>query len=367
MRTLTATAVLSLVVHGAALAWVLEGPKPEPVLAVTPAPAPEEDTVLTIVELAPDGGGQASSMRGGPTTVAPPATPKRARAAVSGTRAAMTAATGSTGPAIETPPARPPEPPVGAPRPRVLGMRTGPQVTSTAEQLVERAANLPPASVTELPDYPGLRDRVALENARARVRHGDLSSLPEVVAAEDALADQELSPQKDGTWKSEKRTFVAKVERDGTVHFKDKPNLRVEGPLSASFDTTDWLMRSHGIDPYASAKRAYLDRTRDQRVEIGRAYRKEQLGRSDQLMNANLVRLWASTRDVAARKQGLLELWDECAESGDPELVEGGKSARAMVERWMAVKLTGADRFTPEELAQFNAHRRSRATLDPYR
>jgi hypothetical protein len=84
-------------------------------------------------------------------------------------------------------------------------------------------------------------------------------------------------------------------------------------------------------------------------------------------MNANLVRLWATTQDVAARKQGLLELWDECAETGDADLVEGGKAARAMVEQWIQVKLTGADRFTTDELARFNAHRRSRATFDPYR
>ncbi len=365
MRTLTATAVLSLVVHGAALAWVIATPKPEPVPVVAATPR-QEDEVLTVVELLPDEPGTSAAARGVPTTVVPTTTPERVRTAVSG--APAVAAT-VTLPSTEiAPPSKPPEPPpTTAPPRRVFGMRNGPEVPTTAEAMAALAANLPPASVTELPDYPGLRDGVALENARARYRQGDMSALPEVVAAEDAVAAQELKPQKDGTWKTERETFVAKVERDGTVHIKDKRNLQITSPLSARFDVTDWAMRAQGIDPYASAKREYLDRTRDQRVEIGRAYRKEQLAQSDQLMNANLVRLWASTQDVAARKQGLLELWDDCAETGDAELVAGGKAARALVERWMAVKLSRAERFTADELARFNAHRRSRATLDPYR
>lgn len=362
MRTLTATAILSLAVHGVALAWVIAKPKPQPVPEVT-SPALETapaEAELTFVELLPDPVAAAVPTRGAGTTVAP-----------SGTRwrPAEISATGRTGtPPIETsPPITVVVPPVATPpAKRVLGMRDGPQVTSTAEQLVARAETMAPAAITDLPDYPGLRDRVSLENARARYKHGDMAALGDVVALEDAQAADELKPQKDGTWKTDRTTFVATVEKDGTVKLKDKRNLRVSG-LTGSFDVTDWAMRSRGTDPYASAKLAYLDSTRDQRVEIGRAYRKDQLAKSDQMMNANLVRLWTTTQDVAAKKQGLLDLWDECAESGDAELVEGGKAARAMVERWMQVKLTGADRFTIAELAKFNAHRRSRATLDPYR
>ncbi|MEO7091801.1 MAG: hypothetical protein ABI175_01040, partial [Polyangiales bacterium] len=247
----------------------------------------------------------------------------------------------------------------------VLGMRDGPQVTSTAELLATAAIDHP-EEPKELPDYPGLRNSVALEMAKARYKGGDRDALGEIVALRAAQADEELKPQKDGTWKSDKTTFVAKIDKDGTVHFKDKPNLQIHG-LGATFDATDWAMRSRGMDPYASEKLKYLDRTRDQRVEIGRAYRKEQLAQSDQLMYANLVRLWSTTHEVAARKQGLLELWDECAETGDAELVEGGGAARATLERWIQVKLAAADRFTTDELARFNAHRKSRATFDPYR
>lgn len=362
VRTLTATAVLSLVVHGAALAWVIATPKPQPTPQVAP-PAPRaEDEVLTIVELLPEPSATPAPMRGAEATVASAGTPKSASEPVSARSVAVSTTPGNGTPATETrPPVTAPEPPVTTPPRRVLGMRHGPQVASTTEMLAASAAEHP-QEVPELPDYPGLRTGVALDSARARYKHGDMKALGEVVALEDAQAAEELKPQKDGTWKSDKTTFVAKVDKDGTVHFKDKRNLQVHG-LVGTFDTTDWIMRSKGMDPYASEKREYLDRTRDQRVEIGRAYRKDQLSQSDQLMTANLVRLWATTHDARARKQGLLELWDECAEAGDADLVAGGRAARAMVERWMQVKLTGADRFTTDELAQFNAHRRSRAVL----
>ena len=365
MRTLAATAVLSLVVHGAALAWVIATPKPEQVPVVAAAALPPEDEALTIVELLPDPVVVPAPGRGTPVTVAPAGTPKRSIGSVSGPRVAISA-TASTGP--PTPETRPPTtvPPVVVPPKRVLGMRDGPQIPTTAEALAA-AASAHPEQVKELPDYPGLRTSVALDIASSRYKSGDAEALGEIVALREAQAAEELKSQKDGTWTSDKKTFVAKIDKDGTVHFKDKRNFQVKSLFSGEFDTTDWAMRSRGMDPYASEKLAYLDRTRDQRVEIGRAYRKEQLSHSDQLMNANLVRLWATTLDVRARKQGLLELWDECAESGEPELVEGGRSARGMVERWIQVKLTGADRFTSDELARFNAHRHSRATLDPYR
>ena len=362
MRTLAATAVLSLVVHGAALAWVIATPKPVPAPMVAAVePKPEE---LTIVELLPEPAVEAAPARGALATVAPAGTPKRPTGSVSGP--AISATAGTATPTTEIrPPVTTTVPPVVVPPKRVLGMRDGPQIPTTAEALAAAAIEHP-ETAKALPDYPGLRNSVALDIAKSRYKGGDADALGEIVALREAQAAEELKPQKDGTWKSDKTTFVAKVDKDGTVHFKDKPNVQIHGPM-VTFDVTDAAMRAIGNDPYASEKLKYLDRTRDQRVEIGRAYRKEQLSQSDQLMNANLVRLWATTHDVAARKQGLLELWDECAETGDAELVDGGKAARAMVERWMQVKLTGADRFNSDELARFNAHRHSRATLDPYR
>jgi hypothetical protein len=249
------------------------------------------------------------------------------------------------------PPATPGKPPV-----RRLGMRNGPEIPTTAEQMAALALSRP--DTRPLPDYPGVRDQAALDVAKAQ------HDLEGIVAAREAIEAEELKPQKDGTWKSDKTTFVAKIDRDGSVSFKDKRNLQRQG-LGARFDVTDWAMRSQGIDPYASAKREYLDRTRDQRLEIAKAYRKDQLGQSAQLMQVNLDRLWRSTADVAARKQGLFELWDECAETGEAEVVAGGQQARELLLRWAHVKLAGATAFTAAELSQLNAKRRSKALFDP--
>lgn len=358
MRTLGATAVLSLVVHGAALAWVLHDPKPEPlpvVAVTTPAPVEAE---LMFVDLVPDAAPVPAHGRGDDTTVAPAGTPRRT---------AITAATGPTRPTrTEVVPAQPEHPPEPIPgKPPVVRhlMMRGPEVTPVGEQLASLALSRPDA--TQLPDYPGLRTGAALDAARHRLRGGDPEALGEIVALEDEQHEQELKLQKDGTHRTDKTTFVAEVAKDGTVKLTDKANLRRNG-LGATFDTTDWLMRRQGMDPYASAKREYLDRTRDQRVEIGKAYRKEQLAQSAKLMATNLDRLWASVPDVSARKQAVFELWEECAETGDAAIVEGGAKARTLLERFVQVKLRGADGFTAEELARLNAHRRSRAAFDPY-
>jgi len=362
VRTLGVTAAISLVVHGAALAFVLSTPKSEPSSALTTRPvitieAPPREAELVIVDVVEPA-----------PTVAPP--PERgADATVDAATAQPTARRGTTRIAasatagVTEPPPGPAEPPpvVVAPVPPAkqptLAMRTGPQVRSTAEQLAESAIDLPPAG--PLPDYPGNRAKYDYEIAKAR---GDLQG---VVAAREAMRDQELKEQKDGTFTSDKTTFAARVNRDGTVDLSDKPNLQVHG-LVGSFDATDWAMRMAGDDPYSAEKLAYLDRTREQRVIVGKRYRKEQLARSAQLMQVNLERLWRVSGDVAARKQAVFELWDDCAETGEQELVEGGEQARALLARWVQTKLTGAAAYTDDELRRLNANKRSKARFDPY-
>ena len=362
MRTLGVTAAISLVVHGVALAWVLNTPKSEPARAlttqptVTIEPAPR-DTDLVFVDLMETPPPAVSPPeRGDSTTVALPTaqrTDRRGTVAITATRRG-TAVEQPTGPVEPPPVAVKPEPPK---KKSILSMRNGPQVKSTAEQMSEAAADLPPGP--PLPDYPGNRAKNDLEIAKAR---GDLNG---VVAAREELANQELKEQKDGTFTSDKTTFKARVNRDGTVEIKDKANLQRHG-IGATFDVTDWAMRATGNDPYASEKLAYLDRTRDQRVVVGKRYRKEQLARSAQLMQANLERLWNLSQDVAARKRAVFELWDEIAESGEDELVEGGVQARALLARWVQTKLTGAAAYTADELRGLNAKKRSKASFDPY-
>jgi hypothetical protein len=353
VRTLAVTAAVSLLVHGVALAWVMSTPKAEPPPVVA-APVITVEEELTIVELLPDSPVAppvAVPERGGGTTVAAAGTPRQGKARVAISTGAQTGT--ETAPVIVTPvepPAKPPQ--------RRLGMRTGPQLTTVADQLATLALANP--DTRPLPDYPGQRSRQALDVAKAT---GDREG---IVAAREAMAAEELKAHKDGTFTSDKTTFVAKVDKDGTVSFKDKANLQIGG-LHGTFDATDWAMRAQGMDPYAAEKLRYLDRTRDQRVEIGKAYRKEQLGQSARLMQAHLDRVWQSTTDAAARRQAVFDLWDDCAETGEPELVEGGEAARELLVRFVQVKLKGAAAFTVEDLAKLNAKRRSKAAFDPYR
>jgi len=226
-----------------------------------------------------------------------------------------------------------------------------------------RSKPLPP-----IPDLPGARIDADIKDIRAKIRsgHGTGDDYAALAALNDAKENVELKPAGGGRYESKKTTFVAKVDPDGTVHIKNKPNLQIDWwHLSATFDVTDAVMRSHGADPYASEKAKFLDRTRDQRVEIGRAYKHEQLTHSAELMQQNVIRFWATTTDLRARKQNLFELWDECAETGDDDLVAGGNAARQFVLGFIQTKLRGADAYTAAELAQLNAHRHSKLVFAP--
>jgi len=138
--------------------------------------------------------------------------------------------------------------------------------------------------------------------------------------------------------------------------------------LGGAFNIDDLIMRKTGVDPYASRKLHVLDATRDERAEIGGRRRAEQLKKSTQIMHANLDRLWAAVGDPAARKQALFELWDECAETGDPKLVEAGADARRLVVGFIRARLPAgsADAYTAAELGALNRKKQSKAPFQPY-
>jgi hypothetical protein len=175
------------------------------------------------------------------------------------------------------------------------------------------------------------------------------------LALEDARDSHELKQDGDG-YKATHSGFVANVEADGTAHIHDKP----------TFDATDAAMRHFHDDPYASNKRKFLDDTREERYEIGKRYKHQQLQHSAILAKQNVDWLWAKTRDAGERKQGLFEMWDDCAETGDDDLVTGGRAARNVIVGFIRAHMTGADAYTPDEVAAFNAHRHSVATFAPY-
>jgi hypothetical protein len=363
--------VLSVAVHVGVVVWAASDPelpgsivaqvrppvhRVEPPAASAPSVAEPPDPLLEI-QLLPDAAiAKLPRWRDAPARSLPrPAS--AARSISSGADHAVT---------IETPRQDAPAP--VPPTRTSLTMRRPDLRVLPSELVTEFLARTPPRS--EVPDLPGARIDAEISELRDRMKHArdgaDLTADRErLVGLREQRAHVELKQHKDGTYSATRRTFEAEVERDGTVHLHDRSNAQLEGG-AVTFDVTDALMRAHGIDPYASAKLRMLDRTRDQRVAIGREFRRMQLSHSAELMQANVERAWTITTDVHARKQDLFELWDECAEAGDPEVVAGGAAARQYVTRFIQVKLRGADAYTADELARLNARRRSQAVFAPY-
>jgi hypothetical protein len=147
----------------------------------------------------------------------------------------------------------------------------------------------------------------------------------------------------------------------------DASNLQASG-LNGSFDVTDWAMRSHGDDPYAHDKLVWLDKTRDDRVAIGKRHQREVLAHVPQYVQRNLAWAWQRARDIATRKRDLFDLWDDCAESGDDALVAGGAAARGYVIGFIRAQLPAdsPNAYTAAELTELTEHRRSKQAFGPY-
>ena len=85
-------------------------------------------------------------------------------------------------------------------------------------------------------------------------------SVPRLVWAQPAETRDVWVIEDDGSMETDQGPYVARIDPDGSVTLRDAPNVQ-PNPwiLGATFDITDGLMRSRGMDPYASAK---LDFTR---------------------------------------------------------------------------------------------------------
>ena len=333
MRPLRLAIALSAAVHGGALAWVATHPAPKPEapppvtttveIIPAPAPPPEEPVAVALLD-------DHSTVPTGPATATATAHPtgkSHGRAAIS--------TGGGQGGTSETP-ATPGTTGTHSP---LMGMRGG----------EKKQLHWDPSE--------GFESAFAAYEA---AHPPDIAPPP----------SGELKPSGGGTYTSDQPSFKVKIERDGTAHIEDKADVgdvHVDGlgiAGRASFD--DWAMRQAGIDPYASAKRQWLDKTRDERARIGMAARKEDLARAPEFMKRNVGYAWSRTAsDPDARKQALFELWDECAETGDPETIAGAQQARAEIMSFIRARLRGPDAYTPAEVARFNARKQSRARFAP--
>src|SRR5262249_30094476 len=142
--------------------------------------------------------------------------------------------------------------------------------------------------------------------------------------------------------------------------------------LAGGFDVTDWIARkalgkAKG-DPYAARKRAARDATFDERAEMGRVHAKQALDKAEQIAQGSLESLWASNASLADKKEGVFEMWDDCAETGEPSVVAAGTRARVTIVRFIRVRMPpGSDAaFTSAELERMNRHKSSRQTFAPY-
>ena len=377
MRKLPAVLVISAGVHTALLAWVGAYTREHHVLL-------EPDRPTTIVELVPPAPAAAAPidvafLDEGTPVLAPPEPGRVVRRPAISTGTAP-AATETTAPSTSP-----------GPRNRYMDMRRPAAKRITLPTKLEWDPDMP----AESPPPP------------------------------DVTTGQ-LDPSGNGTYRSDQGPFVAKVGRDGSVTLKDKKNfsIRIALPspkdlgkliadwyldpnkpigflppekitkapvlnaeeasggdkkrdhgdvagipiLAGGFDISDAFMRSKGQDPYASKKLAFLDSTREERVQIGMRHRSEQLAMAPQIMKKNLERLWATVTDPAERREVLFQLWDEVEETGSEELVEAGRQARQLVIAWIRWKLPAGspDAYTSEDLAALARKRTSRAAFAPY-
>lgn len=147
------------------------------------------------------------------------------------------------------------------------------------------------------------------------------------------------------------------------------PPMVTVSVLGGNSEITDWVMRRAGIDPYASAKRDFLERTRDERMAM-RINRESQLpARAEATMRKHLAGVWRRTDlPAAARREAIFELWDECVEDGDEEKVDAGNRARSAVVGFVRAHLPAgsADAYSADELAALNRRRTSKAPFAPY-
>jgi hypothetical protein len=373
VRVVVAALVMSLAVHGAVIVWMWASVRPPAAAAASPVVPPAAPPPLAV---------EAMSVE----IVA--ASPKSPDGGVIGTIAAQRAPYGSAGRvAIATADGSPRETAaLGTRGADVMKMR-GNELPSTGlsaafiASFLERSKPVPPKdSAAERLADDLAHDREALRNPRwlANALPAQVGAMRQKLVDDlDRRDHEELRPAGGGRFKSEhtvhdmnglkRESFGVDVATDGTIKFHDPRNLQARG-LAGSFDLNDWAMRSHGDDPYAHDKLDWLDKTRDDRVAIGKHHQREVLAHTPRYVQQNLALAWRRGRDMTARKRDLFDLWDECAEWGDDALVSAGATARSYVIGFIRAKLPAdsPDAYNAGELAELNQHRQSKQVFAPY-
>ena len=124
------------------------------------------------------------------------------------------------------------------------------------------------------------------------------------------LEDYELVADGQGGFRGERPAYSLKIDRDGSLHFRDHVNL----------DLTDLVMRARGEDPYAFDKRRARELTETFRASMSESDRRDRIERALAALPAQLAAI-SSRPDLPpdARRQVFDDLWDEFAEGPTPE------------------------------------------------
>lgn len=198
-----------------------------------------------------------------------------------------------------------------------------------------------------------------------------------------AREGQVWKPSGGGSFRAEGQPFEAEIARDGSIVFRDKPNVdarfgRIKLSeqrtlplpiLAGSFDVTDAVMASFGEVLYPYRKMKLMDQSREQRAAMALRYRDEVLEAALAKYQGRLAKLWKNSQfSLEERKQILFSLWDECAEKGPDSVVSTARSIRALTLDFVRKKLPAdhAQAYSKAELASLNRGRQSSARFAPY-
>ena len=356
---------------------VEEAPVPDEIeVSAAPPPAAPPIEVVAIKTIPP-----ALDMRDIIPQAATPGTGTRARA---GAKATIETGVHPVGPETTT----------TAPGSRIFAMRDpirrpdGASLADTIERIADAAAPPPPIPISGRLDHVGsttvINDRTFTAhvepdgtvhiddkpNFNAHFTIPSPKGIGKAIAdwAEDPYAYNERMPQPGDMIETAPRGDRARINPTD-----QKPDQGETVPIiGGGFDVTDWIARkalgkAKG-DPYAARKRAALDATIDERAEMRRRHRNEQLEHAEDIATDQLRALWASSASLADKKEAMFELWDDCAETGDAPVVAAAARARRVIVAFIALKLPpgSAGAFTDAELAALNARKSSRARFDPY-
>ncbi|HEY0715400.1 MAG TPA: hypothetical protein VGF45_22150, partial [Polyangia bacterium] len=218
---------------------------------------------------------------------------------------------------------------------------------------------LPPA-VT----FPGLPGPPSFRPPRGQTKSGALT-----------IGELHLEPDGRGGHRGRRPGYRFTVASDGTISFSDLPAFEINAVamlgmigLSIPFDVTDWLMRLHGEDPYAYDKARVIEITRAWRDELLAVDRTRRLKTAEAALPEQLSKLWRRDDIGPREKRALLfALWDESLEDAAGPEGAAGLAARAAILDFVRTTLPpgSAVAFSPDELTQFNAGRRSRDRFAP--